>query len=139
MQNLAEGLGLPSILGGGVNTLTTLQGTSNEEVRARAEAIEANKDALDISKDSLKALTTLNVSLNLAGSRIQSVLIEQLGKVAPVISGFLDSFSHVYRDPKTNKTYELPEQHDIFKGPREWLFGPDKPATLSSPPNNPPL
>jgi hypothetical protein len=89
MANIAEAKGIPGVLGGGMTTLNTLQGTSTEEAQNAAAAIAANAKYLESSQEQLKALTGLTATLNLASSEIQTHFINKLADIAPAIDNFI--------------------------------------------------
>jgi hypothetical protein len=139
MGNLFNAQNLGTILPGGIDQATALVKMPDQETKQAAEAVKNASQFLTVSGKSLEALTNLNASLNLAGGRIQTILVEQLGQVAPVITNFLNSFSHVYHDPVTGKPIELPEQKEFFPSIKKWFWGSEPSPELHSPVNNPPL
>jgi Phage tail lysozyme len=102
MANIAEAKGLPGVLGGGMQTLNVLQGTSTEEAQNAAAAIQANAKYLSSTDEQLQALTKLTTTLNLASSEIQTHFINKLADIAPAIENMIqNSMDKIHSPPGT--------------------------------------
>jgi hypothetical protein len=133
MMNIARGIGLPGVLGGGEQTLNILQGTSTEETRQAAEAMAVNAKYLESTQEQQEALTKLSATLNLASSEIQTHFINKLADIAPAIDNFIKN--------QMNKINEGPEAAPGLKpggifNPDNWGWGgPILGGTPVAPPN----